>query len=228
MPSQYIDLTSTNMSISLARPINTVATVPGYRFGTPKWTTRNTETVPVPQTLLSPEVAQLLKTIGQPKSLSSSARVLDTVQEPALIRLDADPLSPVVLAGNDTTLEDMREAETPTRDEDMVPHNNSESSDDSTAELLNELLDATDSNGHELKIGNESSDHTSNDNNDNHHEDLNVDAETGPTRNVSNVNKGSLPDLENEKSPDIPCIAPGQVVSPVCKPESDEIDSYKC
>ena len=85
IPSQYIDLTNSH---SPARSLNRVATVPGYNFGNTKWTTSNWQTFQTPRqqhsNALSPEVANLLQTLGQ----NSPSK--DKTKSPEVIELDID------------------------------------------------------------------------------------------------------------------------------------------
>ena len=94
--SSYSNLMPSN---SPARPINMVAALPGYNFGSTMWTTRNWETIPqgkqntkntVSRTTaqnMSPEVAALLKTMN--REPQEGNRLQST--SPPLIVLDADP-----------------------------------------------------------------------------------------------------------------------------------------
>ena len=129
IPSRYIDLTAST-SCSPAQPINKVATIPGYDFGTTKWTTINWQRPSSTNNELSPEVAALLKMLGKSKDKAA------TETEPELIELDADNPTECIPSNKETVYDSVRDS--------VQPSNELVSSDDSTTELLNELnLDIT-------------------------------------------------------------------------------------
>ena len=130
IPSQYVDLTNTG---SPARPLNRVATVPGYRFGNTMWTTGNWQSLDNPSQqnteAMSPEVASLLQTLGKNKPN------IDTRTEPEVIELDTELTSR-------TDVKTVPELNCDTLSVSPVIDNTSEASEDSAMELLNELNSA--------------------------------------------------------------------------------------
>ena len=126
--SQYVDLTASTQH-SPARPIDRVATIPGYDYGTTKWTTSNWQRPDSIDSDLSPEVSALLKTIGKGKVSTP------VTTSPELIELDTDDPSESTPSNEKSDNQKSESVQSPC---DPI------SSDDSTTELLNELnLDIT-------------------------------------------------------------------------------------
>ena len=85
-----------------ARPVDVVATVPGYTYSSQQWTTRNLQNLPQqrPETSrqsMSPEVTSLLQSLNQRSN--QSATPAEWVNNPPLIVLD-DEAPPEVLPRN--------------------------------------------------------------------------------------------------------------------------------
>ena len=140
-----------------ARPVDVVATVPGYAYSSQQWTTRNWQNLPpqpqqrtvTSQQSMSPEVTSLLHSFNQ--RANQSATPADYVSNPPIIVLDDEvpsalPPSNAITSRNvadnhqQTTNLPTDVTELEKRIVPQVTHDDS----DSTEELLNEFGGATD------------------------------------------------------------------------------------